>query len=658
MRRVGVFVCWCGSNIAGTVDVEKVAEAACAFPGVVYAVDYKYMCSEPGQEVIKQAIREYRLDRVVVASCSPRMHEPTFRKAIQGAGLNPYMLEMANIREHCSWVHPDKEKGTRKAISLVCSAVAKVLRSVPLQKGSIPVTKKALVVGGGIAGIQAALDIADAGYEVVLVEKEPSIGGTMAQLDKTFPTLDCSACILTPKMVDVASHENIRLVTYAEVEEVLGYVGNFEVKIRQKARSVDVSKCTGCGVCQTKCPTKVSSEFEMGLGPRKAIYTPFPQAVPNKPVIDREHCRYFLTGKCRVCERFCPHDAIDFTQKDEFVTEEVGAIVMATGFRQFDASVYGEYAYGDPDVITGLHFERLVNASGPTNGKIVRPSDGKVPKDVVFIKCVGSRDENKGKPYCSKTCCMYTAKHATLLREKIPDSNSYVFYIDVRTPGKGYEEFYERTTTEYGAKYIQGRVSKIYRRGDKLVVLGEDVLIGRKVQVDADMVVLATAMVPPKDASHIAQTFGFSYDEHGFFTEAHPKLRPVETNTAGIFLAGACQGPKDIPESVAQASAAAVKACSLFSKDMMDTEPMVAYVSLALCSGCLVCEGVCPYHAISSKKISGRNGGDIIERVVADVNTSLCQGCGACAVSCRSGALNLKGFTHEQLLAEVDALCL
>jgi heterodisulfide reductase subunit A len=298
MRRVGVFVCWCGSNIAGTVDVEKVAEAACAFPGVVYAVDYKYMCSEPGQEVIKQAIKEYRLDRVVVASCSPRMHEPTFRKAIQGAGLNPYMLEMANIREHCSWVHPDKEKGTRKGISLVRSAVAKVLRNVPLQKGSIPVIKKALVVGGGIAGIQAALDIADAGYKVVLVEKEPSIGGKMAQLDKTFPTLDCSACILTPKMVDVASHENITLVTYAEVEEVLGYVGNFEVKIRQKARSVDVSKCTGCGVCQTKCPTKVSSEFEMGLGPRKAIYTPFPQAVPNKPVIDREHCRYFLTGKC------------------------------------------------------------------------------------------------------------------------------------------------------------------------------------------------------------------------------------------------------------------------------------------------------------------------------------------------------------------------
>lgn len=659
MKRVGVFICHCGTNIAYTVDCEKVAKTAAEFPHVVFSTDYKYMCSEPGQMVIKNAIKEHKLDRIVVASCSPRMHEPTFRKCMESAGLNPYLMEMANIREHCSWVHPDKEKGTEKAIDLVKMAVAKVVKNTPLTRSSIPIHKRALVIGGGIAGIQAALDIADAGYVVDIVEKEPSIGGRMAQVDKTFPTLDCSACILTPKMVDAAQHPNINLVTYSEIEKVEGYVGNFEVTIRHKARSVDVSKCTGCGTCWEKCPTKVASEFELGLGTRKAIYTPFPQAVPNKPVIDRDNCRYFKTGKCMVCQKLCPTGAVDYTQEDQLETIRYGAIVVATGFDLFDHSVYGEYGYGKyPDVITGLQFERLINASGPTAGKIKRPSDHKEPKTIVFIKCVGSRDEAKGKPYCSKTCCMYTAKHATLVKEKIKDSQAIVFYMDVRTPGKNYEEFYQRAVDEYGVQYVRGRVSKIYQKGDKLIVKGEDTLLGKQVEVEADMVVLATAMVARSDAGDLARKVGFSYDQHDFFTEAHPKLRPVETHTAGVYLAGACQGPKDIPDSVSQASAAAAKVCGLLSKNEMATEPIISAVNESICSGCGLCISICPYKAIDLKTITERVHGKMLERQVAAVNSGLCQGCGACTVACRSSALNLRGFTNEQILAEVDALCL
>ncbi|MDI6894338.1 MAG: CoB--CoM heterodisulfide reductase iron-sulfur subunit A family protein [Bacillota bacterium] len=657
MKRIGVFLCHCGSNIAGTVDIDRVAEAVRKMPGVVYAEQNKYTCSEPGQEQIRKGIKEQGLDRVVVAACSPRMHENTFRRTVESAGLNPYLLEIANVREHCSWVHKDREEATAKAIDLVRRAVAKVVFNRPLQKASIPVEKRALVIGGGIAGIQAALDIADAGHEVWLVEKEPSIGGRMAQLDKTFPTLDCSLCILTPKMVDVAQHPNIRLLTYSRVENVSGYVGNFEVTVRKRARSVDESKCTGCGTCWAKCPHKVPSQFDLGLGQRKVIYVPFPQAVPNKPVIDRDRCVYFKTGKCRVCERFCPAGAIDFTQEDELITERFGAIVAATGFDLFDHGRYGEYGAGqDPDVISGLHFERLVNASGPTEGKIKRPSDGRVPRSVAFVTCVGSRDDKKGISYCSRVCCMYTAKHAILLAEKVPGCRSYVFYMDMRTPGKGYEEFYKRSQ-EMGTQYVRGRVARIFREGDHLVVQGEDTLLGRKVVVEADMVVLATGITPRQDAGELARTLGISYDQYAFFNEAHPKLRPVETNTAGIYLAGACQGPKDIPDAVAQASGAAAKVSAMFSRDTLTADPLIATVNEAICSGCLWCKPICPYRAIDEKIITERVRGRTVSRRVATVNAGLCQGCGACTVACRDGAMNLLGFSNEQVLAEVEALC-
>lgn len=637
------------------VDVAKVAEVAGTFPSVVYATEYKYMCSEPGQNLIKQAIAEHKLDRVVVASCSPRLHEPTFRRCISEAGLNPYMFEMANIREHCSWVHEDRDEATHKAIDLTAMAVAKVVKNEDLFSQSIPLTKKALVIGGGVAGIQAALDIADAGYPVTLVEKTPSIGGRMAQYDKTFPTLDCAACILTPKMVDAASHPLIEILTYSEVESVSGFVGNFDVTIRKRARSVDMDKCTGCGVCYEKCPSKLPSEFDCGLGERKSIYVPFPQAVPNVPVIDRDSCRWFVQGKCKVCEKLCPSHAIDYTQEDEIIIEKFGAVVAATGFQPWDPTSYGNLGYGIyPDVITSLQFERLFNASGPTEGKLLRPSNHQPPKSVVFISCIGSRDDEHGYPYCSKVCCMYNAKHALLLKEKVHDAQAYVFYMDIRANGKGYEEFVRRTIEKYGAVYLRGRVSRVFQLGDKLIVRGADTLSGKPVEIEADMVVLAAAMEAQPDAKDLARKLGISTDEYNWYSEAHPKLKPVEVLTAGVYLAGACQYPKDIPDSVAQASAAASKVLGLFSKTNLQSEPTVAEVNETTCAGCLLCSDVCPFSAIESKVIYDRSGNPV--KTVASVNEGLCHGCGTCSAACRSASIQLRGFKDDQILAEVDAL--
>lgn len=658
MKRIGVFICHCGSNIAATVDCAKVAEAASMFPGVIYSADYKYMCSEPGQEFIKDAIKKYDLNAIVVASCTPRMHESTFRKTLASGGLNPYMFEMTNLREQCSWVHVDIAKATEKAIDLVKMSAAKVNRNEALYSTTIPVHKKALVIGAGIAGMQAALDIADAGHQVVLVDREPTIGGKMPMLDKTFPTMDCSACISTPKMVEAAQHPNIELMAYSEVVEVDGFIGNFTVKIRQKAKYVDHHKCTGCGLCETKCPQKVPNEYDLGLGTRACIYKPFAQAVPNKPVIDPQNCRKLVSGKCGLCAKVCPTGAVNYEDTETYITDTFGAIVMATGYDLYKwEEVYGEYGYGKfADVVTGLHFERMVNASGPTNGKIKRPSDGKEPKSVVFIKCVGSREPAKAKRYCSRACCMYTAKHAHQVLDKIPDANVYVFYMDVRTPGKGYDEFYEATLKD-GACYLRGRVSKIYQEGEKLIVKGEDSLSGKQVQVAADLVVLATAMVPSAGSRELAQTVGFLPDLDGWYQEAHPKLRPVETPTAGVFLAGACQGPKDIPDTVAQAGAAAAKVCGLLSRSQLETNPMTAKSNPSVCSGCGMCIPVCPYKAIQLTSFADRDHhGNRIVRNIASVNSGLCQGCGACTVTCRPGAIDLQGFKNDQILEEVDAL--
>lgn len=660
LQRIGVFVCWCGSNIAATVDVKAVAEAVRTEQGVVYSMDHQYMCSEGGQGAVKQAIKEHRLTGIVICACSPRMHEATFRKTALSAGMNPFMVEIANIREQCSWIHKDKAEGTEKAIILAKAAIAKLNLNKPLKSGESPVIKRALVIGGGIAGIQTALDIAEAGYEVDIVEKSPTIGGKMAQLDKTFPTLDCSACILTPKMVDAAAHDKITLHTYSEIEEVSGFVGNFDVKIRKKARSVDCVACTGCGVCVEKCPSKKGkSEFNAGLSNRPAIYIPFAQAVPNVPVIDREQCIRFKTGKCGLCQKVCPSNAVDFEQQDEIISRQYGAIIAATGFNTINLDDFGEYQYANcPDVITSLEFERLTNAAGPTEGKLLRPSDGQRPKSIVFVQCVGSRDTSGcGKTYCSKICCMYTAKHAMLIREKYPDTEVHVFYIDVRTPGKNFDEFYRRAVEQYGVNYIKGMVGKVSEQGNKLIVQGSDLINNDQLLIEADLVVLATAIEPDESARKIATMLTASIDTNGFFTEAHPKLKPVESPTAGIFLSGVCQGPKDIPETVSQAGAVAAKVLGLLAKEKLVTNPCVAASDELLCNGCSACEKVCPYGAITyiDKEVNDHGVREI--RRVAHVNEAICQGCGACTVACFSGAMDLKGFTNRQILAEVDAIC-
>ncbi|MDD4663982.1 MAG: CoB--CoM heterodisulfide reductase iron-sulfur subunit A family protein [Caldisericia bacterium] len=655
MAKIGVFVCWCGSNIAETVDVKRAAETIAKIPGVVYSVDYKYMCSDPGQDMVKNAIKEYNLTGVVVASCSPRMHEKTFRKAASEAGLNPYMLEMANIREHCSWVHDNKEEATQKAIDLIRMMVEKVKRNKPLQNIKIPVTKKALVIGGGVTGIQAALDIAAGGIPVILLEREPSIGGHMSMLDETFPTLDCSQCILTPKMVEVAQNPLVTIMTYSELEKLEGFIGNFKATIKKKARHVNVEECTGCGTCWTKCPTKVTSEFEQGLGIRKAIYIPFPQAIPSRPVIDEANCMKFTQNRCGICAKICPKQCISYDDKEEFIEIEVGSVVVATGYDLMPTSAFGEYGYGKyPDVVTSLQFERMVCASGPTLGDLQRPSDKKKPKTVVFIQCVGSRDPEHHKAYCSKICCMYTAKQTMLYRHKVHDGNAYVFYIDIRSNGKNYEEFLRRAQEEDRAQYIRGRVSMVYQDGPDLVVEGADTLTNAQVRIRADLVVLATAMVSPKGVKELAQKLGIGYDQHGFLTEAHPKLRPVESATAGIFLAGCAISPRDIPDSVSEASGAAAKVLGMLSKDELEKEGVVASVRECSCTGCQNCIRVCPFTAIALKDIRDKAGNLI--RQVANVNPGLCTGCGTCTPTCPSRSIDLQGFTDEEIFAEINAM--
>jgi len=649
MEKVGVFVCHCGTNIKATVETTELVKRLDALTGVVHAAEYPYLCSEAGQGLVIKAIKDYSLTAVVVAACSPRMHEATFRKAAAKAGLNPYMVEIANIREHCSWVHKDTGEATEKAFTLARTAVAKVQLNAPLTALESSVTKRALVIGGGVAGIQTALDIADAGFEVDLIESTPSIGGKMAQLDKTFPTLDCSACILTPKMVDASAHENISLYTYTEVEKVEGFVGNFTATLRKKARGVNVDKCTGCGDCYAKCPVKrIPSEFDCGLANRTAIYTPFAQAVPNVPVIDRTNCIKYKTGKCGLCETVCQPKAIEFAQEDELIAVEYGVIIAATGFETGSLKRFGEFAYNNsPDVITSLELERLMNAAGPMGGKLKRPSDKRPPKSVTFIQCVGSRDTSRrGKPYCSKICCMYTAKHAILIKEKYPEIDVNVFYIDVRTPGKNFDEFYRRAVETYGVKYIKGQVGKVIDEGDFLTIQAVDMLDNRRFDAKTDLVVLATAVKPHSSSKFISGLLSSGVDNNGFFTEAHPKLKPVESATAGVFFSGVCHGPKDIPETVAQASAAACKAIGILSKSKLLTNPCTALCDSDYCNACGLCVHVCPYKAITLASEGEKT---------AYVNPAACQGCGACVVTCPSGAMDLQGFTNKQIMAEVDA---
>ena len=643
--RVGVFVCHCGVNVGGVVNCPEVAEYAKTLPNVEFATDYKYMCSDPGQGMIQDAIKEHNLNRVVVAACSPRLHEPTFRRCVEEAGLNKFLFEFANLREQDSWVHMTMpEEATEKAKDLTRMAVAKARLLEPLEASKVAVEKKCLVIGGGVTGIQSALDLGDMGFETYLVERNPTVGGRMGQLDKTFPTLDCSMCILAPKMVDCSKHENINLLTYSEVKEVDGYIGNFDVTVERKARYVIEDDCTGCGQCQEICPIEIPNYYDEGVGMVKAIYIPFPQAVPLVATIDKDYCI-----DCGLCETVCGPDAIDRNQEPEEIVLRVGTIIAATGYDPYDPTAKYEYGYGRySNVITGLEIERLINASGPTAGHVVRPSDGATPKRVAFIHCVGSRDEQIGKAYCSRVCCMYSMKNAQLCIDHEPDTEVTCYYMDIRSFGKGYEEFYKNSQEKYGIEFLRGRPAEIIENEDlSLTIRAEDTLLGKITEYTYDMVVLSVGLEPPAGSNELRQTLGLSRTSDGFYMEAHPKLRPVDTLTDGVYIAGVAQGPKDIPDSVAQGSAAASRAAIPMAKGEVEIEPITASTDETVCGACEVCVELCPFGAVS---IEGEG-----DEKHAAINVALCKGCGTCVGACPSGAMNQQHFKTEQIMAQISA---
>ncbi|MGA3287856.1 MAG: CoB--CoM heterodisulfide reductase iron-sulfur subunit A family protein [Bacteroidota bacterium] len=651
--RIGCYVCHCGVNIAAMVDVKAVTEYTASMPNVVLSRDYKYMCSDPGQELIRKDIQEHKLNRIIVASCSPLLHEHTFRTAVEKGGLNPFCFQMVNIREHVSWVHSDKAAATEKAKALMHAAIQRVALHKSLTPKSVPVNPHVLIVGGGIAGIHAALSLANAGKKVTLVEREPTIGGHMAKFDKTFPTLDCAACILTPKMSAVRSHPNITLWTYSEVVKVNGFVGSFNVTVKRKPRFVDEELCIGCLECIEACvykDGKYPDEFNLGLSKRKPVYIPFPQATPQVVLIDPETCIDFKSGKCKkTCIEVCgDRNAIDLKQKEKMEEIQVGTIILATGFQVFDAHKIPYYGYGVyPNVYTALEVERLINASGPTGGEI-KLRNGQKPKSIAIIHCVGSRDENTNR-WCSRVCCMYSLKLAHLIHERT-EADIYNFYIDMRAPGKMMEEFYNRVAQE-GVHLIRGKVADVYPditdgTSGRLIVQAEDTLICRVLKIPVDMVVLAVGLEPHADAQDVRRLFNISCSTEGFFLERHPKLAPVNTFTDGIFIAGCCQGPKDIPDTVAQAGAAACEALALIDKGEVELEPNTAYVVEEECSGCRTCLTICPFSAITRDEVKQKSV----------INEALCKGCGTCVAACPSGAIKQNLFEDEMIFSEIDGL--
>jgi len=645
--RLGVFVCHCGLNIAGTIDVKELTDYARTLPNVVIAMDNRYTCADPGQEEIRKAIKEHSLNRVVVAACSPRMHEPTFRRTVADAGLNPYLFEMANIREFASWCHPSTpKKATEKAKEIIKMAVAKARLLQNLETMEVPVTNKALIIGGGIAGISSALDLAGMGFKVYLLEKTESIGGHMAALDKTFPTLDCSICIEGPKMVDVSRHPNIEIISYADLVSVEGFVGNFKVKIRKKPRYVNAENCTGCGECRDACPIEFPNQWDENMGVRKAISVPFDQAVPLIYTINMDYCI-----ECYKCVDACgARKAINFDQQPKEIELEVGTITVSTGFDVYKPYEESQYGYSRFDnVITAMEFERLILAAGPTEGHVIRASDGKKPQSVSFIQCVGSRDVNKNE-YCSGFCCMYALKNAILLKEHYhEDVEVYIFYMDMRTNFKGYEEFYRRAR-ELGVNFIRGGVSQVVEdpKTKNLLIRSEDMTLGLPIEIESELVVLSTAAVPSKGTDEVSRILSITRGGDGFFMESHPKLKPLDTSVDGIFLAGACQGPKDIPYSVSQGSGAAARAATVLSQPTWKIEPIIACVDPNKCKNlstkCGICVSKCPYGAIKAEK--GK---------AATVTAAMCHGCGTCVAECPSDAITQLHFTDSQIEAQIKA---
>ena len=646
-KRIGVFVCWCGANIASAVDVNKVVEEIKKVPDVVFATNYMYMCSDPGQQLVKDHIIEDNLNGVVVCSCSPRMHENTFRKAADSVGLNPFLVEIANIREQCSWVHQgNKPVATAKAINIIKGVIEKVRQNIELVPNEISLNKRSLVIGGGISGIMSAIDLAEAGYDVVLVEKEPAIGGKLLQIYKTVPYFKEADKYVLPKAETILNHPNITVYTYSEIDNLDGYVGNFDVSIKRKASFVDSEKCTNCGKCMEVCPVEVPDEFNGNLSNRKAVHYLSEKALPKKLIIDKVNCLNFKDGSCSECMEACEEKAIDFNMEDEIVTENVGAIVLATGYQLYSNKNFKEYGGGKiKDVVDSLTFERMLDPAGPTQGKIIRPSDGKEAKSVLWVKCAGSRDPEFHKPYCSRVCCIYTAKQARLYKRKVPEGKAFISYMDIRTDSKGFEEFYHEGIEQDRIVYVRGRVSKIYEENGKLVVSTADTLTGKAIKLEVDLVVLANAIIPVDGITELAKTLRATIDEYGFFSETHIKLYPVESSTKGVYLAGCGQSPKDTTDSVSQALASTGKIMTLFANDKLSQDPLIATVDPLVCSGCGICVEICPYGARQLNSITK----------ISDVNKALCQGCGACIAACPNKACELINQTSIQTIKMINA---
>lgn len=635
--RIGVFICECGGNIGDVVDVKSVLEAVKKWDYVEIAKRDKYLCSKPAQETIIEAIKKKNLDRIVIASCTPRMHLSTFQSVLEQAGLNPYMLEFINIREQDSWVHglQPSEEATRKAISLIRGGYERSLELEPLKSIKEKSSREILIIGGGIAGITAALELGYLDFKVHLVERKPSIGGNMAKLTKVFPTLDCAQCILTPRMAELGRNPNVNLLTYAEVQDITGRPGNYKVRIFMKPRGVDVEKCRSCGVCAKVCPVTVPDEFNEGLATRKAAYIEFPQAVPSAYVIDFDACT-----KCLKCEELCPSRAINLEDKGKIIELNVGAIIIATGYELYDAGMLKNYGYGIyQDVITMMDLERLTSASGPTGGYVKR-ADGTDVKKMAIVLCAGSRDKNH-IPYCSRICCMYSLKQAFLLK-KMLGIDVYIYYTDIRATGKGYEELYWRDQ-EAGVVFIRGKVAEIWKKNNgKLIVVAEDTLTNEVREEEFDLVALATPMVPSSKLKELAGKMKLSLGEDGFIQEKHPKLDPVDSLKTGIFACGCALSPKDVRDTVSDALGAAARASLFLKEEYITTSPEKAFVVADLCDGCGLCIQVCPVNAITLE-----------EEKKAKVNPFLCTGCGACIPVCPKEAIDFKNSTSKQIMAHL-----
>ena len=659
--RVGVFVCYCGLNIAGTVDVEEVAEYARKLPNVVFVKTNRYTCADPGQEEIRKGITGHRLNRVVVAACSPRMHEPTFRRTVSEAGLNPFLFEMANIREFSSWCHQGTPKdATEKAKELVKMAVAKVRLLEPLDVIEVPVTNKAMVVGAGVAGASAAVDLAEMGYQVYLVDRAENIGGHMAQLGKTFPIFECSNCpqqIHCPRFSCVATrigtaavHPNIRLLAYSEVKGVEGVIGNYKASVVHKPRFVDEDKCISCGKCAEVCPVETPNKFEAGMSKRKAIYLPFPNATPSTYTIDKENCLHFKNDSCRKCKEKCPVDAVDFEQKPVEEQFDVGCLIVATGYDIYEPYDLSDYGFGKHrDVVTALQFERILDSGTQVLGSLCKPSNGKMPESLTYIQCVGSRDIKKFE-YCSGFCCMLTLKTATFLKEKYGDKLAInVLYTDMRANRKGYEELF-RKAERLGVSFTRVKLKdrSVTENLEKKLVAHAEKEDGEKVEVESDMVVLATAAIPSQGSEEVARVFNISRGADGFFMESHPKLKPIDTPADGVFLAGGCQAPKDVPYSVSQGMGAAARAATILSKPKWKIQPIVAIVDPTRCRNtkakCGICAKACPYGAIRAP-----------DSQVAEAISAMCHGCGTCVAECPADAITQKHFTDLQITSQIKA---